>query len=67
MPYDLLVKGGHVLDPGQNIDGKLDIGITGGRITAMQPDIPAAEARRIIEVFAPEWDPHPWGWLPEEA
>ena len=50
MPYDLLVKGGHVLDPGQNIDGKLDIGITGGRITAMQPDIPAAEARRIIEV-----------------
>lgn len=50
MPYDLLVKGGHVLDPGQNIDGKLDIGISGGRITAMQPDIPATEARRIIEV-----------------
>ena len=30
MPYDLLVKGGHVLDPGQNIDGKLDIGIMAG-------------------------------------
>ena len=35
MPYDLVVKGSHVLDPGQNIDGKLDIGISGGCITAM--------------------------------
>ena len=22
---------------------------------------------RAGEVFAPEWGPHPWGWLPEEA
>ena len=26
MPYDLLIKGGHVLDPGQGLDGRLDIG-----------------------------------------
>jgi len=50
MPYDLLIKGGHVFDPGQGLDGRFDIGISAGRIGAIQPDIPAAEARRIIEV-----------------
>ncbi len=50
MPYDLVIKGGHVLDPGQGLDAKLDIGISGGRIAALQPDIPIAEARRVIEV-----------------
>ncbi len=50
MPYDLLIKGGHVLDPGQGLDGKLDIGITDGRIAAIQPGIDSAEAKRVIEV-----------------
>jgi dihydroorotase len=50
VPYDLLIKGGHVLDPGQGIDGKMDIGINGSRIAAVQPDIPATEAKRVIEV-----------------
>jgi len=50
MPFDLLIKGGHVLDPGQGLDGKLDVGITDGRIAALQPEIPPAEARRTIEV-----------------
>jgi dihydroorotase len=22
---------------------------------------------RAGEIFEPEWGPHPWGWLPEEA
>ena len=48
--YDLLIKGGHVLDPGQNLDGKMDIGITDGKIAAIQPDIPVAEAKRTVEV-----------------
>jgi dihydroorotase len=50
MPYDLLLKGGHVLDPGQGLDGTLDIGITDGKIAAIQADIPASEARRTIQV-----------------
>ncbi len=50
MPYDLLIKGGHVLDPGQNLDGTLDIGISGGKIAAIQGDIPASEAVRTVEV-----------------
>ena len=32
MTYDLLIKGGHVLDPGQGLDAALDIAITGGKI-----------------------------------
>ena len=50
MPYDLLIKGGYVLDPGQNLDGKRDIAVTGGRIAAIQADIPATEAKRVIQV-----------------
>jgi len=50
VPFDLLIKGGHVLDPGQNINGKRDLGVTAGRIAAIEPDIPATEARRMIEV-----------------
>lgn len=33
MTYDLLIKGGHVLDPGQGLDGIRDIAITDGKIT----------------------------------
>ena len=32
MTYDLLIKGGHVLDPGQGLDGVRDIAITDGKI-----------------------------------
>src|SRR5215475_13051188 len=50
MTFDLLLKGGHVLDPGQGLDGQLDIGIAGGRIAAIQADIPVAEARHWIQI-----------------
>jgi dihydroorotase len=52
MPYDLLIKGGHVLDPGQGLDGRMDIGISSGEITAVQPNIPVADATRVVEVRA---------------
>jgi len=50
MPYDLLIKGGHVLDPGQGLDGQLDIAITDGKIAAVQADIPANEASKVVQV-----------------
>jgi dihydroorotase len=52
VPFDLLIKGGHVLPPGQNLNGKWDLGVTAGRIAAIEPDIPATKARRVIEVRA---------------
>jgi dihydroorotase len=50
MQYDVVIKGGHVLDPGQGLDGQMDIGIVGGRITAIEPQIGAGEATRTVEV-----------------
>src|SRR5438128_7604491 len=50
MGYDLLIRGGHVLDPGQGLDGRMDIGISGGEITAIQPNIAVADAARVVEV-----------------
>jgi len=44
--YDLLLKGGHVLDPGQGLDAHLDIAVSGGKIAAIAPDIPAQDAAR---------------------
>jgi dihydroorotase len=50
MTYDLLIKGGHVLDPGQGLDATLDIAVTGGKIAAIAADIPAADAARVLEI-----------------
>jgi dihydroorotase len=49
MAYELLIKGGHVLDPGQGLDGRMDIACSGGRIAAIQTEIPATEAERVVE------------------
>ena len=48
--YDLLLKGGHVIDARNRIDGVRDVAITGGRIAAVEPSIAAAEARRVVDV-----------------
>jgi dihydroorotase len=50
MSFDLLIKGGHVLDPGQGLDGRLDIAITAGRIAAIEPDLSASQALRTVEI-----------------
>ncbi|WP_062351818.1 amidohydrolase family protein [Herbidospora yilanensis] len=52
MEYDLLVRG-HVLDPGQGLDGPMDVAVTGGRVTAVAPRLDAARARRVIDATAP--------------
>ena len=38
-PYDLIVKGGRVFDPGAGLDSIADIGIIGGRIAAIGPSL----------------------------
>ncbi|HEY83106.1 MAG TPA: amidohydrolase/deacetylase family metallohydrolase [Dehalococcoidia bacterium] len=47
--YDLLIKGGRVIDPAQNIDDKLDIAINGDKIAAVAKDIPPTESKKIID------------------
>ena len=46
--FDLVIKGGDVLDPSQALRGKRDIGIRYGRIEALETDIPAARANRVL-------------------
>ena len=46
--YDLLIKGGRVIDPAQNIDDKRDVAITGDTIAKVAKDIPAKEARKVV-------------------
>jgi dihydroorotase len=50
MQYDLLIKGGHLLDPGSGLDGHLDIGIKDGMIAAIEPDLAAKEAAKVVQV-----------------
>ena len=44
--FDLVIKGGDVLDPSQSLRGKRDIGIRWGVIEAIENEIPAARAQR---------------------
>ena len=46
--YDLLIKGGTVIDPSQNIDDKRDVAIIGDKIAKVAKDIPAKEARKVV-------------------
>src|SRR6202163_2469864 len=47
--FDLVIKGGDVLDPSQGLRGRRDIGIRYGLIEAVEPEIPAARALRVID------------------
>jgi dihydroorotase len=47
--FDLVIKGGDVLDPSQSLRGKRDIGIRFGVVEAVEADIPAARALRVLE------------------
>jgi len=46
--FDLLIKGGEVLDPSQGLRGVRDIGIRNGVIEAVQADIPAERALKVL-------------------
>ena len=46
--FDLLIKGGDVLDPSQSLRGKRDIGIRYGMIEAVEADIAEARALRVL-------------------
>jgi dihydroorotase len=48
--YDLLLKGGHVIDPANHVDGRFDVAISGGKIAAVDQDIPAAQAGKVVDV-----------------
>ena len=48
--FDLLLTGGTVLNPATQLNEKLDIGVTGNRVTAIQTTLPRAGAKKVLDV-----------------
>ena len=48
--YDLLLKGGHVIDGRNGISAIRDVAITGDRIAGVAANIPAAQAKKTVDV-----------------
>lgn len=48
-PFDLLIRGGEVLDPSQSLRARMDIGVRNGVIAAVQPSISPDQARQVID------------------
>ena len=48
-PYDLVLRGGRVIDPAQRLDGLLDVAVRDGRVAAVGKALPGP-ARETIDV-----------------
>ena len=48
--YDLVLKGGRVIDARNNIDAVRDIAIRAGKIAAVEAQIPASAAKRVVDL-----------------
>ena len=48
--YDLLLKGGHLIDPKNTISAVRDVAIRDGKIAAVAVNIPAVQARKVVHV-----------------
>lgn len=45
---EVLLKGGRVIDPSQNIDDELDVAATGDKIVQVAKDIPRSQVSRLL-------------------
>ncbi|MEP7230308.1 MAG: amidohydrolase/deacetylase family metallohydrolase [Ginsengibacter sp.] len=46
--YDIVIKGGHVIDPKSNIDAIMDVAIKDGKIAAMSKNIDGKQAAQVV-------------------
>jgi dihydroorotase len=49
-PYDLLLRGGHVICPASEINSVMDVAIRDDQIAAVQQDILPASAKEVVDV-----------------
>lgn len=47
---DMLLKGGHVIDPKNSIDGIMDVAIDEGKILRVAPNIPTDDVFEVVDV-----------------
>jgi dihydroorotase len=48
--FDLLLRGGRVIDPAQKLDGAYDVAVKDGRIASVVPSIAPSSAKNVIDV-----------------
>jgi dihydroorotase len=48
--YQILLKGGHVIDPRNQVDAVMDVAVADGKIAAVRAGINPAEARTVVDV-----------------
>ena len=49
MPYDILIRGGEIIDPSQNLRGQRDLAVSDGRIVALEENLGDVEAKHVID------------------
>jgi len=47
--YDIVVKGGHVIDPKNNIDAVMDVAISDGKVALVSKDIDTKQATQVVD------------------
>ncbi|MDO3627774.1 amidohydrolase/deacetylase family metallohydrolase [Mucilaginibacter sp. BT774] len=47
--YDIVIKGGHVIDPKNDIDAVMDVAISGGKITLVSMDIDPKQGIQVVD------------------
>jgi len=47
--YDIVIKGGHVIDPKNNIDAVMNVAISDGKIALVSKDIDAKQATQVVD------------------
>lgn len=47
--WDILIKNGCLIDPAQQINAVLDVGLKGGNVVAIANDLPAASAQLVLD------------------
>jgi dihydroorotase len=48
--YDLLLKGGHIIDPKNKISARRDVAIKDGKVAAVEESLTASKAARVVDV-----------------
>src|ERR1700738_2277820 len=51
MPFDLILKGGRVIDPSQNIDRVTDVAFSGGKVAKVGNDLTGATEMRDVSGY----------------
>ena len=50
MRYDLLLRGGHLIDPASGVNDRRDVAFSMGRVAAVDSSIPSEACREVVDV-----------------